>query len=295
MMRSAIALLAPALLLPVAPAQAANVLGRGGSPAVALDPTGTAYIVFGANGSQTFCRLPKKAKACDILTPLPLDQSYGPIKVVRRATDGALFIFQGSTADLDDATHGVTWMRDSIDGGATWQGPFAIGTGVTHIDGSALSNDGASLWTVTDETGPVWFQQDALNGLESRRLDLNAQPDGTDHGVTGGAGIVQLPSGKVLAVIDTDDDTRWRTFTPGADPFAQASWTPFPAKRATRDTRPQLATGKRGTYMVNQRAIAAQRNPLPPFTLRSYDEKRNRWRAGRATGEDRLVTGDVDL
>ncbi len=295
-MRRGAWLIATALALcAAAPAQAAPiVLGTGTAPSVTLDPAGTAHIVFNSPGGQTYCRLPRNAKACDVLTPLPLEGGYRAVKIMRRASDGVLLIVQGSTADLDDATHGTTWLRFSSDNGATWQGPFAIGGGVTHAEGIALSNDGQSVLTVTDDTGPIWFQLDPFTAPERRTIDLNLNPDGTDHGVTGGADVAQLPSGRFLAVIDTDADTRWRTFS-GGDPFSQAAWAPFPGKRVAKESDPQLSVGKRGTYLLNWRPIPAQRGPSAPFVLRSYDARRDRWRAAKPAAEDRLVNGAADL
>src|SRR3954467_15349626 len=105
-----------------APAQAAPVdLGVGADPSAVIDPAGTAHIVYDASGGETYCRLPRNATACDVLTPLPLEFHDGRIRIFRRAADGALLIVQGSGADIEGAAHGVTWLRASIDGGATWQ------------------------------------------------------------------------------------------------------------------------------------------------------------------------------
>jgi hypothetical protein len=61
-----------------APAQAAPVdLGVGSDPSAAIDPAGTAHIVYDASGGETYCRLPRNAKACDVLTPLPLADHAG--------------------------------------------------------------------------------------------------------------------------------------------------------------------------------------------------------------------------
>src|SRR3954447_5172347 len=100
-----------------APAQAAPVdLGVGADPSAVIDSAGTAHIVYDASGGQTYCRLPRNAKACDVLTALPVADHAGRVKIFRRAADGALFIVQGSGADIDGAAHGVTWLRSSVDG-----------------------------------------------------------------------------------------------------------------------------------------------------------------------------------
>src|SRR3954469_22629303 len=100
-----------------APAQAAPVdLGVGADPSAVIDPAGTAHIVYDSAGGQTYCRLPRNAKACDVLTPLPLGDHAGRVRIFRRAADGALMIAQGSGASLDGTNYGVTWLRTSVDG-----------------------------------------------------------------------------------------------------------------------------------------------------------------------------------
>jgi hypothetical protein len=296
-MRRGIWLIAGALALGIsAPAQAAPVdLGVGSDPAVVMDPAGTAHIVYDAAGGETYCRLPRNAKACDVATALPLPDHAGRIKIFRRAADGALLIVQGSGADIEGAAHGVTWLRTSIDSGATWQGPAPIGTGLIQLNDIALANDGQSVLTVSEDTENLFFQGDPLTGSESRMLDLNAKPDGSHLGSAYRAEIVQTPQGRVVAAIDTITDTLWRTWA-GGDPYAQPSWLPFPARTIRGEGDPDLATGPRGTYLLNSRSIAFQRRDLAaPFVIRSLDSKRVRWRAPKPAAEDRSVTGSVDL
>ena len=71
----AIACIVAGLLL-AAPAGAATSLtiGTGHKPGVAVDPAGTAYIVWYGPESNTtslnFCRLPRGAGACDVRTTI---------------------------------------------------------------------------------------------------------------------------------------------------------------------------------------------------------------------------------
>ena len=279
-----------------APAQAAPVdLGVGSDPSAVIDPAGTAHIVYDAAGGQTYCRLPRNATACDILTPLPVEFHDGRVKIFRRAADGALLIAQAAGADIEGAAHGVTWLRTSIDGGATWQGPAPIGTGLSRLDDLALSNDGASVFTVSEDTDSLLFQADPLTGSEARLLDLNAKPDGSHAGSAYRAEIVQTPQGTLVAAIDTITDTLWRIFG-GGDLYNQAAWQPFPARKIRGEGDPDLATGPRGTYLMNSRSIAFQRRDLSaPFVIRSLDSKHARWRAPKRLAEDRAVTGSGDL
>jgi hypothetical protein len=283
-------------LFGAAPAQAAKPidLGLGSNPAAVVDPSGTAHIVFNSAGGQTYCRLPRNAPACDILTPLPLDQATGELRIFYRAGDRALLIVQGSTADASEAAHGTTWLRASVDGGATWQGPAPIGIGLTDLDDVALSNDGQSVLAIADDLDRLLFQLDPLTGTESRTINVNAKPDGTNAGTADDGAIVQTPQGRIVAAVDAIDDTRVRTFL-GGDPFNQAAWLPFPPARVRGEGSPALAGGPRGTYLLNQRQVPAQRAPAAPFVIRSYDTRRNRWRAPKSAGADRLVFGGSTL
>jgi hypothetical protein len=283
-------------LVAAPPAQAAPVdLGVGSDPSAVIDPAGTAHIVYDAAGGQTYCRLPRNAKACDVLTPLPLADHAGRVKIFRRAADGALMIAQGSGASLDGSNYGVTWLRTSVDGGATWQGPSPIGTGLRRLDDLALASDGASVFTVGEDTDSVFFQADPVTGSEARLLDLNANPDGSHAGSAHRAEIVQTPQGTLVAAIDTITDTLWRVFGAG-DVYNQAAWLPFPARRIRGEGDPDLASGPRGTYLMNARSIAFQRRDLAaPFAIRSLDAERRRWRAPKRLAEDRAVTGSGDL
>ena len=283
-------------LFAATPAQAAPVdLGVGSDPSAVIDPAGTAHIVFDASGGQTYCRLPRNAKACDVLTPLPLDEHDGRVRIFRRGADGALLIVQGSDAENPAGGYGATWLRVSIDGGATWQGPLPIGTGLSRLNDLALSNDGASVFTVSEDSDNLFFQADPVTGSEARMLDLNATPAGGHAGSAYRAELVQTPQGTLVAAIDTITDTLWRVFG-GGDPYNQASWQPFPARKLRGEGDPDLATGPRGTYLMSTRPIAFQRRDLAaPFVIRSLDAKRARWRAPKRLAEDRSVTGSGDL
>jgi hypothetical protein len=294
-MRRGIVLFALALFA-ATPAQAAPVdLGVGSDPSAVIDPAGTAHIVYDAAGGQAYCRLPRNAKACDVLAPLPLEEQDGRVKIFRRAADGALLIVQGSGAENPAGGYGATWLRSSIDGGVTWQGPVPIGTGLRRLDDLTLSNDGASVFTVSEDTDSLFFQAAPVTGSEARTLDLNATPAGGHAGSASAAEIVQTPQGTVVAAIDTITDTLWRVFG-GGDLYDQAAWQPFPARKLRGEGDPDLASGPRGTYLMSSRSIAFQRRDLAaPFVIRSLDAKRGRWRAPKRLAEDRSVTGRGDL
>jgi hypothetical protein len=126
-------------------------------------------------------------------------------------------------------------------------------------------------------------------------LDLNAKPDGSHAGSVFQGEIVQTPQGRIVAAIDAIEHTRWRTFA-GGDLYSQPAWQPFPPRTLRGVGDPDLATGPRGTYLLNTRSIAFQRRDVDaPFVLRSLDAKRVRWRAPKRAAEDRSVTGRADL
>jgi hypothetical protein len=279
-----------------APAQAAPVdLGVGSDPSAVIDPAGTAHIVYDASGGETYCRLPRNAKACDVLTPLPLADHAGRVKIFRRAADGALLIAQASGAENPAGGYGGTWLRVSIDNGASWQAPLPIGTGLRRLDDLTLSNDGSAVFTVSEDTDSLFFQSAPVTGSEARTLDLNATPAGGHAGSAYRAEIVQTPQGTLVAAIDTITDTLWRVFG-GGDLYNQAAWAPFPARKLRGEGDPDLASGPRGTYLMSNRSIAFQRRDLAaPFVIRSLDAKRARWRAPKRLAEDRAVTGSGDL
>jgi hypothetical protein len=282
-------------LAAAAPARAAAPLdlGVGSNPAGVIDPAGTAHIVFTSPDGQTYCRLPYRASACDLLTALPLDGAWGDVKIFQRGAGGALLIVQGSTADVVGAEHGTTWLRSSVDG-ATWQGPTAVATGITRLDDSVLAADGQAVFTVSSLTEGLFFQSGPFGSSEPRRINLDQKPDGSAFSPTDGGTVTQAKNGRIVVAVDGIDDTRWRSFAAG-DLYDQNAWQPFPAKTIRGEGSPDLATGKRGTFLLNQRQVPVQRGPHAPFVIRSYDSRRNRWRAAKPAGEDRLVFGTSTL
>ena len=159
-------------------------LGVGDSPAVVVDGAGTAHIVFNSASGETYCRLPRTAKACDILTALPLDRSVrGPL-ILQRRQDGALFIVQGA----GDSGSATIWARYSLDGGATWQGPIALATGTSSASGAALAADGQSLFTLDPGApGGLTLQRGLFAATESSRARARAHERVDAGRLVGGA------------------------------------------------------------------------------------------------------------
>ncbi len=279
-------------VMAAAPASARTIdLGVGQTPTVAVDPAGTAHIVFLTPGGYTYCRLPRNAPACDIRTALPVDRRAGYAQIFRRPADGALLIVQGSQGATEPVEQGVVSLRFSLDGGVTWQGPQPIATGTSAFNWATLALDGQSVALVQagDSTGFI-FERGPFAGQETRRLDLVARPDGSTFGVNGGS-IATLPDGRMIAVADTGSGTRWRLFG-GGEAYDQNAWQPFPARLLRGESGPVVVTGPRGTYLLDHRSLADQRlDDKAPFGLRSLDARRLRWRATKTAGADRTGFG----
>jgi hypothetical protein len=276
-----------ALTIAAAPASAAPVvdLGAGDTPSVAVDPAGTAHVVFNSPGGETYCRLPRGAKACAVETPLPLDGRTGGPLILRRPSDGALVIVQAAATSTSQAT----WVRVSADGGQTWQGPTAVGT-QSVVSSAALSVDGGSVFTL-DPAAPagLTFQQSPFAGPPSQGVVLEKPVAGVTFGASSDARIAALPTGQLLTADETARGVNWRFFA-GGNAFDPAGWR---GGRLRGAARPELVSGPRGTYLLTQRGPGHQGGGA--FALRSFDAKRGRWRASRSAVADTTLFGTSSL
>jgi hypothetical protein len=272
------------------PAQAAVDLGPGTSPRLALDPSGTAHVVFGNDAGAVYCRLPRGARHCDVRVAMPLADSSGAAYIVRRPSDGALIVVQ-SSAPLPDI---LTWARISLDDGATWSAPAVIASGLgdTGFDDVELSADGGSVITLESDIGSgVKLQWDPVSGGQtaifnvSQRPNRSVFPNGDEN-----TRIAVLRDGRVLAVDETDDfRLLWRLFG-GGDPYSQTAWQPFPGQRIADGDSPQVATGPRGTYVMTTRTADDQLiHRRPAFRVRALGN--GRLTRGRTFGGDVRIGG----
>jgi hypothetical protein len=246
--------------------------------------------VFSDDAGAVYCRLPRGARRCDVRVAMPLADSSGPAYVVRRPADGALFVVQ-SNAPLPDE---LTWVRASLDDGATWSAPSVIGSGnaLLGFDDVQLSADGGSLLTLTSDFGSgPHLQWGPLAGVQSQVLDLARRPDGSmpgngnDH-----TRIAVLRDGRVLSVSESvTSRLLWRLFR-GGDPYSQTAWRPFPAQRLPDGYSPQVATGPRGTYVMTTRSPAAQLRGRASFRVRAL--RHSRLTRGRTFGGDVRIGGN---
>jgi cytochrome c5 len=280
-------LTAVVLAAAAAPAQAAAPmdLGAGVAPSVVVDRAGTAHVVFDAEGGEVYCRIPRGAHACDLGMSLPLtgDISDTAPTILQRSSDGALLIVQAVKSE-DDV--GTTYVRSSGDSGATWSAPAAIATGDYGFSSVALAPNGASVYTLSFADDSVRFVNAPFGGGETRVLNIVSAGETPFYGR-----MTVLPDGRILAVSgDVGSPLHWRMFT-GGDPFDINAW----SRQGTVSgiNEPELVSGPRGTFLFDQRSLAAQRTGsfAAPFAFRSLDTKKLRWRKARTAGADRSVFG----
>jgi hypothetical protein len=280
-------LVGPAIALALVaapPAWAGTVadLGAGDTPSVAVDPAGTAHIVFNSPGGETYCRLPRGAQACDLETPLPLDGRTGGPLILRRPSDGALVIVQAAPAG---GTSPTTWVRYSIDGGQTWQGPAAVGN-QNVVSSAALAVDGGSVFTLDPAAhAGLTFQASPLVAPATQGVVLEKPVSGVTFGESSDARIAVTPGGQMVTADETKRGVHWRFFA-GGDVFAPGAWRGGTLRGAAR---PELASGPRGTYLLTQRGPGHQGGGA--FALRSFDAARGRWRRSRDAVADTTVYG----
>jgi hypothetical protein len=270
----AAALTAAALVAaPPAAAQTPISLGSGELASVIVDAAGTGHIAFDSGAGSTYCRLPRKATACDVRTFLPLDGGQNP-HIFERA-DGALLIIVGA--------EGFSYLRTSADRGVTWSAPVVISNATP---GSVvLAPDGQSAFTFGYAAGVANFRYAPFTGGETRVLNLlfgDDQPSSAD--------LTMLADGRLLAMFGAGESVRWRVFG-GGDVYDINAWATSGV--VSNVSSGELVGGPRGTYLFSHRSLAAQRTGsfAAPFALLSLDSRRLRWRRPRAFAADRSIFG----
>lgn len=241
--------------------------------------------MFNSPGGETYCRLPRGAKACAGETPLPLAGRTGGPLILRRS-DGVLAIVQAAPAGDTSQT---TWLRYSADGGQSWQGPIAVGT-QSVISSAALALNGGSVFTL-DPAAPagLTFQASPFGAPATQGLVLEKPVSGVTFGASSDARIAALPGGQLLTADETQRGVSWRFFA-GGNVYDGAAWRGGTLRGAAR---PELVSGPRGTYLLTQRGPGHQGGGA--FALRSFDAKRARWRPSRSAVADTTLYGSSSL
>jgi hypothetical protein len=274
-MRWLVAALTAAALVaaPPAAAQTPISLGSGEAASVVADAAGTAHIAFDSGAGSTYCRLPRKARACDVRSFLPLEGAQSPF--IRERADGVLFLLVSA--------ENVLYLRTSPDRGVTWSAPAAIGAG-TPVS-AELAPGGQGAFTLGYGNSVVNFRHAPFAGGEMRVLNLlfgDEPPSSAD--------MVLLRDGRLAVIFGDGEHTRWRLFG-GGDVYDINAWAASGTVAGVSGA--ELVTGPRGTYLFDHRSLAAQRTGsfAAPFALRSLDTRRVRWRRARAFGADRSIFG----
>ena len=260
---------------PPAVAQTPISLGAGEVASVSVDSAGTAHIAFdsGAGAGSTYCRLPRKARACDVRSFLPLEGAVGP-HIFERG-DGVLVLVVAASEG--------TFARTSPDRGVTWSAPLAISpAGVAAV---ALAPGEQSVFSVGYGTSVVNVRHLPFTGGETRALNVlfgDNPPFSAD--------LTVLADGRVVVIFGDGDRIRWRVFG-GGDPYDINAWATSGVVEGVSDG--ELVGGPRGTYLFEHRSLAAQRTGsfAAPFAMRSLDSRRLRWRGARTFAADRSIFG----
>ena len=285
-------------LLAAAPASAAFTRapvvvgpGDGASPSVEIDPAGTAHVAWGVGEDLIgYCALPRGARQCAVNARFSLDARAGRPVLMRRASDGVLIVVAGRE-DLDDDPDGSVWAFTSADG-ATWSAPAPIGLGLAEIDAAVLTADGQAVDLLQSSTGGNLFQRAPLAGPPSAELlNLSSTPAGPTSEFNYPGDMVRLASGRTMAFIGSPADGFAYRVLSGADPYADPSWLPWPARRVTQEwDEPRAAAGPRGAYVMYGVHILDQTRGAAPQVVRKY--RGTRW--GRPRGVFYEINANTD-
>jgi hypothetical protein len=284
-----------AALVAAAPAHADTpiALGPGTSPWLVVDPAGTAHMVFRSTPDDgiVYCRLPRKARACDVRTALPIGSPSESYKLLRRA-DGVLIALQtDKDEDLAPLSQkgGRLWASYSTDDGATFSPPAILASGIDESFAGTLAPDGQSVLLLQLQGDSALLRRAPFAGPDPRVFDIDDTP-----GTPAAAKLATLADGRMLLIHSTlEDVTGWRVFN-GGDPLDANAW---PTRGVLNGVRgAQLVSGPRGVFLLHRNGSNAQKlQDLPPATIRSFDTNRLRWRASRGALADQQVFAESDL
>jgi hypothetical protein len=267
-----------ALVALAAPASAAVTpidLGTGLKPSVAVDPAGTAHILYlpGTFGAPQYCRLPRRATACDVRSTIAGADHAEQVEILRRESDGVLIAVAREASEVS--------LAFSSDGGATFTPAVRNPTPVGYAETFTLAPGGQSVlaWAAgrPGQTGLALYNE-AFAGADPRIAAID------DRSTSGArkALVATLPDGRILAGAADSPGVTWRLFG-GGDPLDVGRWGKRGRLRGNAFDA-DLSSGPRGTFLVVDRSqpFRSAGHQYPPFYLRSFDAKRGRW--SRETG-----------
>jgi hypothetical protein len=275
-----------------AAAQAPIDLGPGRGPSAVVDAAGTAHIVFrsldlpnATAHSVTYCRLPRRARACDVRAVMPLPAHPVTARIHRRAADGALIV---AAADARDGV-GTLWVSYSLDGGRTFTPMGALATGQDGATPVGLSPDGQGVVTLAAGDGGLrlWRSPFAAPDPRSLLVDRRVDPLAAFHQ------LAAIGGGRLLIASESGRGVAWTVFA-GGDPLDGNAWT----KRGTvrGQDGPVLAAGPRGVFLLDDRPPAFELiDRTAPFYVRRFDARRLRWSDRRPAGADQLGRDAADI
>jgi hypothetical protein len=241
-----------------APAQADPIvaLGTGDGPASAVtDQNGSLHAVWRAGkAALATCTVPAGGTACTPGTiggfPGLLDDPH----LLQRADGTLIVIVSGGDANSADVTFSVT----SGDGGATWSAPAVVGRGQFEVEQAILTPDGQSADTLSPVPQLMWQRVPVAGPVETRSVALEPEPDGTGTTYRSRPDVLFTPDGRpMVAASSASSRVGFRVLKAGADPYANASWTPWSAAPRLSGIDAVTAFGPNGVWALVQRGVAA--------------------------------------
>ena len=282
--------LAASALLLASAAGAEPVVSLGptaGPPSAVTDGAGTLHAVWhtyeqqGGPDMLSYCRVPAGGTTCTptILGGFPSIVVGNPHLLLRKQ-DGALVVVVPGN---DDQARNVTFELTSVDGGTTWSGPAIVGVGQYDIDHAALTPDGSAVDTLEDFVTHMSWQRVSISSsptpAETRLVSLTAEPDGRDTSFVNSGNVGYLPDGRPMIVAESPDvgaGIRYRVLRAGADPYANASWTPWSAAPPLGGINVDAAFGPNGIWaMTHDSILGGQQLKLWRFDGRRFVRPRS--------------------
>jgi hypothetical protein len=257
------------LALAVAPASAdaANIafpVGTGDMPQLAVDGSGTAFVVWnrktgGLTNVVDFCKVPRGQQRCSASLELTADQeSFSPPHVFLTGPSTVKII---STRCCYTGPN-QTMMFTSTDGGASFGAPQLIGS--LDASGDAILGPGNVAYVVTDTvTGATNEQALALDGGAPTTSIAKLTDD--EYGGTVGL----FNNNPVVAFWDFDSTTPnhvdFAAYKGSGSPNDPANWTPSAPVGPGSSTR--IASGPHGLFLMYQNGSPGQEH----YYVRKYD------------------------